>query len=119
GQILRAGEDVTARVAVIGAAIANDLTGAGHRAIGRLHRHLGPAVPVIVVHLELGVVRAGSDVSAQVDAPQSLPAKGVRIDIDEAGDTGLGVVPRLRTVPLEDDFQLAVAVEVADAAVVG
>jgi hypothetical protein len=88
-------------------------------AVGGLHGDLGLAVAVVVEHLELGVVRAGPDVAAEVDAPQPGAVQLVRVDVDVAGVAGLRVVLGVGRIPLEHDLVLAVAVQVADARVVG
>ena len=119
GQELRPGQDVAAGVAVVGVRVADDLTGARPRRVGRLHGDLGPTVAVVVVHLELGVVGAGPDVAAEVDAPQPRAVEPVRVDEDVAGVAGLRVVLGVGRVPLQDDLELPVAVEVAHAGVVG
>ena len=106
GQELRAGQDVAGRVAVVGAGVADDLAGAVRGAVGGLHGDLGPAVAVVVVHLELGVVRAGADVAAQVDPPQPGAVQLVRVDEHVAGVAGLGVVLGVGRIPLEHDLVL-------------
>ncbi len=119
GQELRAGQHVPVGVAVVRGSVADDATGTVHRGVRGLHRHFSTAVAVVVVHLELRVVRAGADVTAEVDPPQPLPAEPVRVHVHHTGDPGLGVVLGIGGVPLEHDLVLAVAVEVADGGVVG
>ena len=68
-------------------------------AVGGLHGDLGLAVAVVVVDLELGVVRAGPDVPAEVDPPQAGAVELVGVDVDVAGVAGLGVVLGVRRDP--------------------
>ena len=117
GEVLRSGEHVAAGVAVVGPSIADHCADAIHRAVRRLHDDLGLAVTVIVEDLELGVVRSGPDVVAQVDPPQPRAIELVGVDVDVAGVAGLGVVLRVGRVPLEDDLVLAIAVDVSDGGV--
>src|SRR6478752_9484695 len=112
-------QDVSGGVAVVGGGTADDLPGTVHAAVGGLHGDLGLAVAVVVVHLELGVVRAGPDVPAQIDPPQAGAVQLVRVDVHVAGVAGLRVVLAVGRVPLEDDLVGAVAVQVADGGVVG
>src|SRR5262249_4781283 len=84
-----------------------------------LHGDLGLAVAVVVVHLELGVVRAGADVAAEVDAPQPGAVELVRVHVHVACVAGLRVVMGVGRIPLDHKFELPVAVEVPDAGVVG
>ena len=64
-------------------------------------------------------MRAGSDVDPKIDPPQALPAQLVGIEINVARASRLRVVLRVLGHPLEHDFVFTVAVEIADAAVVG
>src|SRR5690606_39704768 len=101
------------------AGVADDGAAAVHGAVGGLHRDLGPAVAVVVVDLELGVVRAGPDVAAQVDPPQAGAVQLDAVEVDGVGHAGLGVVLGVVRLPLQHQVQAAVAVQVADAGVVG
>jgi hypothetical protein len=116
---LRAGQDVAAGVAVVGGRVADHGAGAVPGAVGGLHGDLGLAVAVVVVHLELRVVRAGADVAAQVHAPQPGAVQPDAVDDRVAGVAGLGVVLGVGGIPLQDQVEPAVAVQVADTGVVG
>jgi hypothetical protein len=109
----------TAALAPVDVRVAEHLAGPVRRAVAGAHGHLGLAVAVQVIDLELGVVRAGPDVVAQVDAPQSPALQRVGVDEHVAGIAAEGVVLGVGRVPLEDDLVAAVAVQVADAGVVG
>ena len=117
GEVLGPAQDVAARVAVVGARVADHGADAVDRAVGRLERHLRAPVAVEVEHLELRVVRAGADVHAEVDAPQARAVELHRFGVDLAGVARLRVVLRDRRVPEEHQLVLAVAVEVAHRAV--
>src|SRR5690606_26866980 len=93
---------------------------AGHlRAGGGLEHGLGAAVAVEVVDQELGVVGTGADVDAQVDPPQQGAVELVGVEVGVAGVAALGDVLGVGRVPLDDVLVLPVAVDVADAEVVG
>ncbi len=119
GQVLGAGQDIAAGVAVVGGRAADHRAGAVHRAVRRLHGDLGLAVAVVVVRLELRVVRAGTDVAAQVDPPQPGAVELDAVQDRVAGVAGLGVVLGVGRLPLEDEVQRPVAVEVGHGRVVG
>jgi hypothetical protein len=99
--------------------IADHLALAVHRAVSGLAGYLRAPVTVEVVDHELGVVRAGANVPAEIDAPQPLPVERVRIDQHAPRDTRRRGVACVRRLPLQDDLVLAVAIEIADARVVG
>ena len=62
---------------------------------------------------------AGADVYPQVDPPESRAVKFVCAKIRGVRLAALRIVLGIRRVPLEHDFVLAVAVKVADAAIIG
>ena len=66
---------------------------------GRLAHQLGLAIAVEVIDHVLGVMRSGTDVPAQVDAPQPCAVEFVAVDIDIPGDAALGVVLGVGGVP--------------------
>ena len=105
--------------AVVLRRVANHGAAAIDRAVGRLARDFGAAVAVEVVDHELRVVRAGPDVPAEIDPPEPRAIDPVGVDELTARQSCAGVVTRIRWIPLHDDLVLAVAVEVADARVVG
>lgn len=117
--LLGSGQDVPAGIPVVGGRAADHRARAVDRAVGGLHGDLGLAVAVVVVHLELRVVRAGADVAAQVDTPQPGAVQLDAVDDRVAGVAGPGVVLGVGGLPLQDDVEGAVAVEVADGGVVG
>ena len=84
-----------------------------------LAHHLRTAVAVEVIYHKLCVVCACAYILPQVDAPQLFACEGVAVDIDIPGVASLRVVVRVRRVPLHEYFVLAVAVDVAHAAIVG
>ena len=88
-------------------------------AIGGLEGNLSLAIAVEVVGQDLRVVRAGTDVAAQVDAPQLGAVQFVGVHVDVARVAGLGVVLGVGRRPRLDDLVLAVAVEVRNGGVVG
>ncbi len=93
---------------------------AGHAGARRgLDGHFGPAVAVEVIDDELGVVGAGADVGAHVQAPQQRAVQLVAVDQAAAGVALDGHVLAVGGVPLDEIFHLAVAVHIAHAHVVG
>ena len=95
-----------------------DLARAVDGAVGRLAGDLGPAVAVEVVDHELRVVGAFADVLAQVDPPEPRAVELVGFEDRLRGAAALRVVAAAADL-MDDDFVLAVAVEVADRGVVG
>src|SRR5688500_20182385 len=98
------------RVAVHGAGVTDHLTGPGAGPVGGPHRHLGPTVAVVVVHLELGVVRPGPDVGTHVDTPQPGAVGPVRVEVHVAGHAVLSGDLLVAGLPLPDDLAVAVAI---------
>ena len=89
------------------------------RAVRRLDQELGPAVGVEVVQLGLGVVGTGADVHPQVDAPQLVPVELISVEVHVPGGAWAGVVLRVARVPLDDQLELSVAVDIRREGVVG
>ena len=110
---------------MVGRGVANDRTLAVDGSVARLAHQFGTSVAVEVVHHELGVVGARTDVPAEVDSPKTLAACrlaiGQLIGIEEGivGEARLRIVLRVRRVPLQDDFQLSVAVQVGHRGIAG
>ena len=112
--------------AIVGFSIADHASRAVHSAVGGLHHQLGPAVAIEVVGHHLGVVGAAAYVAAHGDAPEAvlpvltlLAVQAVGVDIGLVGHAALRVVARVGGVPFQDEFHLAVAVEVGHRGVVG
>ena len=59
---------------------------------GRLTYQFGLAVTVVIIHLELGIVGACSDIHAEVNAPEFGAVELVAVDIDVIGLTTIRVV---------------------------
>src|SRR5262249_2501800 len=118
GQKFRTGENVAGGVAKIGVLISDYSAHAVNSPVGRLAGDLGLAVTVEIVNLKLRVVRACANVAPEGDAPRRRPIEFVSVELDMARVAGLRIVFRIRGVPFDDDLVLAVAVEIADAAVV-
>ena len=119
GVVLRSGEHIPAGIAVVLGGIADDCTLAVHRAVRRLAGHLRLAIAVEVRHKELGVVCAGTDVLAQVNAPQACAVQPVAVNEDIAGLALLGVILGVGGIPLHKDLIGAVTVHIAHRAVIG
>src|SRR6185369_11910166 len=85
----------------------------------RFARNLGFAVAVEVVDRELRVVRASANVRAQIDAKEAGAGQGVAVDEYVVGHAVVRVVLRVRRIPVQDDVELPVAIEIPDAGVVG
>ena len=117
-QVLVAAHNAACRGPVVLAPVANDFALAVDRAVGSLHHNFGNPVTVEVVDHELRVVCAGADVLAEVDSPEARAVQLHAVYKDRARIAVLRVVLRVTRVPLEDQIQLAVAVEVAHAHVV-
>ena len=73
GQHLGAGAVALGHFAImaapVGLGVADHRAGAVDRAVGGLHRHFGATVAVEVEGQELGIMGAGADIAAKVDAP--------------------------------------------------
>src|SRR5690606_19118623 len=119
GEVFRSGQDVSGGVAVVGVGGADHRPGAVAGPVSGFHGDFGAPVAVVVIDLELGVVGPSADVDAQVDPPQEGAVEFVGVEEDRPGVAGLGVVLGVGGLPLQDDLVAAVAVEVADAGVVG
>src|SRR5262249_6453625 len=119
GQEFRPVEDITRAVAKIGVRVSDHIAHAVNGPVRGPAGHLGLPVSVEIVNLKLRVVSAGANVSTEVDAPQSRPIELISVEVDIARVAGLRMFLRVRGVQLEEDLVLAVAVEIADAGVVG
>ena len=93
---------------------------AGHHGTGRgLDRHLGPAVPVEVVHHKLGVVRSGADVLPHVQPPDQRAVQLIAVDEAPPGVALDRHIVGVIGVPFHKILVLAVAVNIAHAHIVG
>ena len=117
-QVLVAAHNAAARRPVILACVANHLSLAVDRTVGSLHHDFGNSVAIEVVDHELRVMRTGADVLAEVDSPEAGAVKLHAVDKHRARIAVFRVVLRVARVPLEDQIQLAVAIEVTHAHVV-
>ena len=63
------------------------------RAVGGFTGHLGPAVTIQVVHHELSIVLAFTDIDSQIYAPHVCAVQLVGIEDGCPGDTGKRVIP--------------------------
>ena len=129
GQVFRTTQDMTARSAVV-SCVACVLDG-GHiaglvhvgtcavlAARGRLAHQLSLSVAVEVIHHILRVVGAGADVLTQIHAPQLLAVELVAVDIHVARVAALAVVLGVARIPFHEQLILAVAINIANRAVV-
>ena len=80
---------------------------------------LGFAVAVEIVNHEVHVMRAGTDIGAEINAPEPRAVQFVAVQIRVTGEAALRIVLRVGGIPFDDDFVFTVAVHVADAAIIG
>ena len=85
---------------------------------GRLAGYLGHAVAIEVVHHELRVVGAGTDVRTEIDSPHPRTVELVPIEVGRPRVSLLRIVMGVRRIPLEYDLVLAVTVEISDAGII-
>src|SRR5262249_21971064 len=111
-------EDIARAVAIIGVRVSDHIAHAVNGSVRGPAGHLCLAISIEIVNLKLRVVRAGANVTTEVNAPQPRPVKLVSVEVDIARVAGLRIVFRVRGVPFEDDLVFTVAVEIADATVV-
>lgn len=88
-------------------------------AVGCFADYFGFAVAVEVGNKELCIVSTRADVFAEVNAPFASTVEFIAVKVCRAGETVVRVVVRVCGVPFEDDFILAVTVNVAYRCVVG
>jgi hypothetical protein len=118
GEEFRSVQNVAVISGPVGFGIADDFADAVHRAIGSFAGNLRAAIAVQIVNHELRVMRPFADVEAEIDGPQQRAVEFVRLQHRRIGEAGLGIVPPTRR-HVNDDFILAVAVEIADGNIVG
>lgn len=93
---------------------------AGHHGAGRgLDSHLGPAVPVEVVHHKLGVVRSGADVLPHVQPPDQRAVQLIAVDKAPPGVALDGYIVGVVGVPLYKILVLTVIVNITHTHIVG
>ena len=118
GQELGRRADLPVGIDMVGLRVSDDLVASVDRAVRRAHRDFGDAVAVKVEHHERVVVLSGPDVLSGRQAPEPpLRAQVVAVVEDGRRPPELRVVPAQRA-PLDHQFEFAVAVKVADGAVV-
>ena len=91
----------------------------------RLAHQFGTSVTVEIVDEKLRIVGSGADIRTEIDAPQSarLTGRGLHIELIAVEDhrprhSPLRVVAGVGGFPLDDKLILAVAIDIADGAVV-
>ena len=93
---------------------------AGHHGAGRgLDSHLGPAVPVEVVHHKLGVVRSGADVLPHVQPPDQRAVQLIAVDKAPPGVALDRHIVGIVRVPLYKILVLTVIVNITHTHIVG
>jgi hypothetical protein len=103
---------------MISRAVADHATSRVGRAVGGFTRKFRPPVAIEIVDHELGVVGAGPDIAAEIDAPESCAIQFVGVEKHVARIAGLRVVLRVGRIPFQDDFVLTIAIEIGGAAIV-
>ena len=121
-QVFRPRNNNSRSIAVILGGIPNHLALAVDCTVTGLHDHFGLAVAIVVINLELRVMRTRTNVPAKANTPKFLSIKFVRINKDRAR---IGAFHLLRIVlvvvrnPLHHQFIFAIAIQVANAHIVG
>jgi hypothetical protein len=93
-------------LAPVGLGIADHMPLPVDRAIGGLHRHLGPTIAVEILHQKLGIMRPRADIGAEVDPPQPLARQRIAVEIDRSGIAALAVVMAVGGVPFQHQIGL-------------
>ena len=99
--------------------VAEDVAQSVDGAIGGSHEEFSTAVAIEVGDDEGCVVSSAADIRSEVYAPERGAVESQGLEDGGGGDAALAVVARVGGIPFEDDFQLAVAVEVGHGGVVG
>ena len=89
------------------------------RAGSRLTHQLGFAVAVVIIDLKLCVVRTGTDIHTQINAPEFGAIEFIAIQKDIVSLVTLRVVFRVTWIPLDNDFVCSVTIDIAYGTVVG
>ena len=116
--IFRSGQHIAVGIPVVLGGIADDSTLAVYSAVCGLAGHLRLSVTVEVCYEKLGIVCAGTDVFAQVDAPQPCAVQPVAVNENVPGLSLLGIVLGVGGIPLHEDLIHPVTVCIADGAVI-
>ena len=116
--IFRSGQHIAVGIPVVLGGIADDSTLAVYSAVCGLAGHLRLSVTVEVCYEKLGIVCAGTDVFAQVDAPQPCAVQPVAVNENVPGLSLLGIVLGVGGIPLHEDLIHPVTVCIADGTVV-
>ena len=121
-QVFRSRNNNPRLIAVILRRIPDDLALAINGSVAGLHDNFGLAVTVVVIHLERRVVRTTADVLAEAYAPKLCTVEFIGIEENRSRIRAfhlLRIVLEVVRHPLHDEFVFAVAIQVADAHVVG
>src|SRR5690606_8604814 len=111
-QEFRAREYIAVLRPVVGSGVADYRAGTIDGTVGRAYGQFGFTVTVEVVHEELRIVGPGTDILAEIDAPQFGSVHFIGIQVYQAPVPGAHIAGQGR-FPLHDDLILTIAVEVA------
>ena len=106
-------------VAVVGLGIANHAPCPIAGAVAGAHNQFSAPVAIQIIKDEGHVVGTAADIDTHINAPQAFAVQAVAVEDGGSGKTVVGIVVRIRGVPLQEYLILSVAIHIGHTGIVG